>query len=136
MPSPNRRPFEVRSDPFKSSRYSLCPHKKRRGPIEFRLGPDSIAGRVLVSLNEVRAELEVFYQSWNDVSSSSERGMSFRFPRGPSRRADGSAGVADHASIAPVYRDYRVADPRIAAFVHVAARRCTQQSQADHAARS
>jgi SAM-dependent methyltransferase len=41
-------------------------------------------------------------------------------PGGPSRRADGSAGDADYASIAPVYRDYRVADPRIAAFVHAA----------------
>jgi SAM-dependent methyltransferase len=41
-------------------------------------------------------------------------------PIRPSRRADGSAGDADYASIAPVYRDYRVADPRIAAFVHAA----------------
>lgn len=40
----------------------------------------------------------------------------------PSRSTDGSAGDADYASIAPVYRNYRVADPRIAAFVHAALR--------------
>jgi SAM-dependent methyltransferase len=40
--------------------------------------------------------------------------------RGPSRTADGSAGDADYASIGTAYRDYRVADPRIAAFVHAA----------------
>lgn len=38
----------------------------------------------------------------------------------PSRRTDGSAGDADYASIGAVYRNYRVADPRIAAFVHAA----------------
>ncbi len=38
----------------------------------------------------------------------------------PARRPDGSAGDADYASIGPVYRDYRVADPRIAAVVHAA----------------
>jgi hypothetical protein len=37
---------------------------------------------------------------------------------GPSRGADGSAGDADYASIGTVYRDYRRADPRIAAVVH------------------
>ncbi len=36
------------------------------------------------------------------------------------RRSDGSAGDADYVSIGTVYRDYRVADPRIAAFVHAA----------------
>jgi hypothetical protein len=38
----------------------------------------------------------------------------------PSRKADGSAGDADYAAIGAVYRDYRVADSRIAAFVHAA----------------
>jgi SAM-dependent methyltransferase len=38
----------------------------------------------------------------------------------PSRSSDGSAGDADYASIGTVYRNYRVADPRIAAFVHAA----------------
>ena len=38
----------------------------------------------------------------------------------PSRSTDGSAGDADYASIGTVYRNYRVADPRIAAFVHAA----------------
>ncbi|MBL9173087.1 MAG: class I SAM-dependent methyltransferase [Verrucomicrobiales bacterium] len=38
----------------------------------------------------------------------------------PSRSTDGSAGDADYASIGVVYRNYRVADPRIAAFVHAA----------------
>ena len=33
---------------------------------------------------------------------------------------DGSAGDADYASIGAVYKDYRVADPRIAAVVHAA----------------
>lgn len=37
-----------------------------------------------------------------------------------SRKMDGSAGDADYASIGAVYRNYRVADPRIAAFVHAA----------------
>ena len=37
-----------------------------------------------------------------------------------SRTTDGSAGDADYASIGTVYRDYRVADPRIAALVHAA----------------
>ena len=37
-----------------------------------------------------------------------------------SRLPDGSAGDADYAAIGPVYRDYRVADPRIAAFIHAA----------------
>ena len=36
------------------------------------------------------------------------------------RKADGSMGDADYGSIGTVYRDYRVADPRIAAFVHAA----------------
>src|SRR3954447_22692969 len=36
------------------------------------------------------------------------------------RRTDGSAGDADYASIGTVYRNYRVADPRIAALVHAA----------------
>lgn len=36
----------------------------------------------------------------------------------PARTADGSAGDADYASIGTVYRDYRVADARIAAMVH------------------
>src|SRR5688572_15897309 len=36
----------------------------------------------------------------------------------PSSRIDGSAGDANYASIGTVYRNYRVADPRIAAFVH------------------
>lgn len=34
------------------------------------------------------------------------------------RKTDGSAGDADYGTIGAVYRDYRVADPRIAAFVH------------------
>jgi hypothetical protein len=38
----------------------------------------------------------------------------------PARKTDGSAGDADYAAIGTVYRDYRVADPRIAAFVHAA----------------
>jgi SAM-dependent methyltransferase len=38
----------------------------------------------------------------------------------PSRTTDGSAGDADYAFIGTVYRNYRVADPRIAAFVHAA----------------
>lgn len=38
----------------------------------------------------------------------------------PSRSADGSAGDADYASIGTVYRNYRAADSRIAAFVHSA----------------
>jgi SAM-dependent methyltransferase len=38
----------------------------------------------------------------------------------PSRSADGSAGDADYASIGTVYRNYRVADARIATFVHAA----------------
>lgn len=38
----------------------------------------------------------------------------------PSRKADGSAGDADYASIGTVYRNYRVADSRIAALVHAA----------------
>jgi hypothetical protein len=38
----------------------------------------------------------------------------------PTRKPDGSAGDADYASIGTVYRDYRVADPRIAALVHAA----------------
>jgi hypothetical protein len=46
--------------------------------------------------------------------------MSFQPPEVTSRKADGSAGDADYASIGTVYRDYRVADPRIAAFVHAA----------------
>ena len=37
-----------------------------------------------------------------------------------SRKADGSAGDADYASIGAVYTNYRIADPRIAAFVHAA----------------
>ena len=37
-----------------------------------------------------------------------------------SQSADGSAGDADYATIGNVYRDYRVADSRIAAFVHAA----------------
>ena len=36
------------------------------------------------------------------------------------RKTDGSAGDADYGSVGGVYRDYRVADPRIAAFVHAA----------------
>jgi hypothetical protein len=36
------------------------------------------------------------------------------------RKADGSAGDADYASIGAVYTNYRIADPRIAAFVHAA----------------
>src|SRR5262245_15614096 len=36
------------------------------------------------------------------------------------RKADGSAGDADYGTIGVVYRDYRVADPQIAAFVHAA----------------
>lgn len=39
---------------------------------------------------------------------------------GASRKADGSAGDADYASIGAVYTNYRIADPRIAAFVHAA----------------
>lgn len=39
---------------------------------------------------------------------------------GPSRKTDGSAGDADYATIGAVYRDFRVADPRIAALVHAA----------------
>jgi hypothetical protein len=38
----------------------------------------------------------------------------------PSRSIDGSAGDANYASIGTVYRNYRVADHRIAAFVHAA----------------
>jgi hypothetical protein len=38
----------------------------------------------------------------------------------PARKADGSAGDADYGSIGAVYRNYRVADPRIAAVVHAA----------------
>ena len=38
----------------------------------------------------------------------------------PSRSTDGSAGDADYASIGTVYSNYRVADSRIAAFVHAA----------------
>ena len=38
----------------------------------------------------------------------------------PSRLPDGSAGDADYASIGTVYREYRVADPRIAAVVDAA----------------
>lgn len=38
----------------------------------------------------------------------------------PARGADGSAGDADYAAIGKVYRDFRVADPRIAARVHAA----------------
>lgn len=38
----------------------------------------------------------------------------------PSRLPDGSAGDADYASIGAVYRDYRVADSRIAAVVTAA----------------
>jgi SAM-dependent methyltransferase len=40
--------------------------------------------------------------------------------RDPRRKTDGSAGDANYASIGTVYRNYRVADPRIAAFVHAA----------------
>src|SRR5687767_14194369 len=36
----------------------------------------------------------------------------------PLRNRDGSAGDADYGSIGTVYRNYRTADPRIAAFVH------------------
>lgn len=39
---------------------------------------------------------------------------------GPSRKTDGSAGDADYASIGTVYRNYRIADARIAACVHAA----------------
>jgi hypothetical protein len=39
---------------------------------------------------------------------------------GPSRKADGSAGDADYASVGTAYRNYRCADSRIAAFVHAA----------------
>src|SRR5687768_18539196 len=47
--------------------------------------------------------------------------MNVRSPLGgPSRKVDGSAGDADYASIGTVYRDYRVADPLIATFVHAA----------------
>jgi SAM-dependent methyltransferase len=38
----------------------------------------------------------------------------------PTRSRDGSAGDANYVSIGSVYRDYRRADPRIAAFVHTA----------------
>ena len=38
----------------------------------------------------------------------------------PTRGIDGSAGDADYTSIGTVYRNYRVADPRIAAFIHAA----------------
>jgi hypothetical protein len=38
----------------------------------------------------------------------------------PARKTDGSAGDVDYAFIGTVYRNYRVADPRIAAFVHAA----------------
>ncbi|HYQ18582.1 MAG TPA: hypothetical protein VEQ58_22555 [Polyangiaceae bacterium] len=38
----------------------------------------------------------------------------------PRRLADGSAGDVDYGSIGAVYRDCRVADPRIASFVHAA----------------
>lgn len=37
-----------------------------------------------------------------------------------SRKVDGSAGDADYASIGAIYRNYRIADPRIATFVHAA----------------
>ena len=37
-----------------------------------------------------------------------------------SKSTDGSAGDADYASIGTVYRNFRVADPRIAQFVHAA----------------
>lgn len=37
-----------------------------------------------------------------------------------SRKLDGSAGDADYSAIGVVYRNYRTADPRIAAFVHAA----------------
>src|SRR5262245_12470855 len=40
--------------------------------------------------------------------------------RSPLRKADGSVGDADYASIGTVYRDYRVAEPQIAVFVHAA----------------
>jgi hypothetical protein len=47
--------------------------------------------------------------------------MNVRSPLGgPSRKVDRSAGDADYASIGTVYRDYRVADPLIATFVHAA----------------
>ncbi len=36
------------------------------------------------------------------------------------RKQDGSAGDADYGAIGAVYRDYRIADPRIAAFIHAA----------------
>ncbi len=36
----------------------------------------------------------------------------------PQRTTDGSAGDADYGAIGTVYRNYRVADPRIAALVH------------------
>lgn len=39
---------------------------------------------------------------------------------GPSRKTDGSAGDADYASIGAVYRNYRIADTRIANLVHAA----------------
>jgi SAM-dependent methyltransferase len=38
----------------------------------------------------------------------------------PPRQPDGSAGDVDYTSIGPVYRDFRVADPRIAALIHAA----------------
>ena len=37
-----------------------------------------------------------------------------------SRKPDGSAGDADYASIGPVYTEFRVPDPRIAATIHEA----------------
>ena len=38
----------------------------------------------------------------------------------PARKADGSAGDADYLRIGTIYQKYRVADPRIAAFLHTA----------------
>jgi ubiquinone/menaquinone biosynthesis C-methylase UbiE len=38
----------------------------------------------------------------------------------PPRQRDGSAGDVDYASIGPVYRDDRAADPRIASMIHAA----------------
>jgi hypothetical protein len=38
----------------------------------------------------------------------------------PPRKPDGSAGDADYGAIGTVYRDHRLADPRIAAFLHAA----------------
>jgi SAM-dependent methyltransferase len=40
----------------------------------------------------------------------------------PVRKSDGSAGDVDYASIGTIYRNYRVADPRIAALVHAGLR--------------